>query len=115
MQTEANNKDLQWNILKRLQRLPYDQIGLIRRLVMHKTNCTQSKYYRVIQEKDNDVHVLIALAEVLKCKIDDIINSNYEFKDPQLSKELIDKLIDKKIPASDKRAVLHSKLDGQAK
>ncbi|MDJ1506482.1 hypothetical protein [Xanthocytophaga agilis] len=91
MQIESD-KELKWNILKRLQRLPYDQIGLIRRSVMQKTSCTQSKYYRVIQEKDNDVHVLIALSEVLNCKVDDIINPGYEFKDPQLTKSVLEKV-----------------------
>ena len=101
------DSELKWNILKRLQRLPYDQIGLIRRLVMHKARCTQSKYYRVIQEKDNDVHVLIALADVLRCKIDDVINPVFEFEDPELIKETVDKTIGKE--EADLRA------DGQAR
>lgn len=95
MQTDSTSRELKWNILKRLQRLPYDQIGLIRRAVMQTINCTQSKYYRVIQEKDNDVHVLIALATVLNCKVDDIINADYEFKDPQLPLDLPDEHIQK--------------------
>ncbi len=111
MQTGQNNRELKWNILKRLQRLPYDQIGLIRRAVMQQTNCTQSKYYRVIQEKDNDVHVLIALADVLKCKIDDIINPDYEFRDPQLTVDLLER----KAAESETRYSLANRLDGHSK
>ncbi len=110
MQTEPS-KELKWHILKRLQRLPYDQIGLIRRSVMQKINCTQSKYYRVIQEKDNDVHVIIALAEVLGCKVDDIINPDYEFKDPQLTKEQLGN----RSQTTKKTIKLSISLDGHAK
>jgi|GEM_PF-4449243 len=95
MQTKPE-PELKWNILKRLQRLPYDQIGLIHWAVMYKSDCTQSKYYRVVQEKDNDVHVLIAIAEVLQCKVDDVINPDYEFQDPQLTKEQVNTMASKK-------------------
>jgi len=105
-----SSKEIKWNILKRLQRLPYDQIGLVRRLVMHKAACTQSKYYRVIQEKDNDVHVLIALAQVLNCKVDDVITPEYEFQDPQLTKELVNKITQNREKTQEFRIIS----DGQA-
>ncbi len=110
-------KILQWNILKRIQNLPAEQIGLVRRMVMHTCGCTQSKYYRVMQERDNDVHVLIALAKVLRCKVDDVLNPAFEFKDPQLNAKQVARITavetHKRKPEGGSRQAKNGKPTGQ--
>lgn len=82
---------MQWQIRKRLMRLPADQIGRIENLVIKKSGCSISTYDRVINEKSHNLKVLLALAEVLNCTLNDIINPEYPFVDPQLFEQIQEK------------------------
>lgn len=77
---------MRWNLKKRLMRLPADQIGKIENSVIKKSGCSVSTYARVLDEKSHNIKVLLALAEVLNCTLNDIINSEFKFTDPELNK-----------------------------
>ncbi len=77
-----------WNLSARLNRLPADQLVLIRNVVTHKAGISKSTYYRVLREEYSPpLHVLQVLAETLNCKIDDVMNPEYKFTDPGLQAE----------------------------
>ncbi len=77
-----------WQLAVRLNRLPGDQITKVRDAVMQKTGISKSSYYRLLREEQAQDYVLAAFAEVLRCKVEDVTNPAYKFKDPELAAEL---------------------------
>lgn len=85
-----NNKEKEhstWNLEARINRLPADQLSLVRNTVMHRASVSGMTYKRVLSEKSENVKVLKALAGVLNCTIDDVMNPEYKFQDPGLKVE----------------------------
>jgi DNA-binding Xre family transcriptional regulator len=77
-------KKKDWKLPKRLRRLPADQIPIVKSEVMRIAGVTDQTYLRVLRQFSFNFDVLLALAEVLNCKIDDVMNPDYQFQDPNI-------------------------------
>jgi len=85
MKQMTANKPKQLTIASRLRRsLPVDQCRILRFRVVNETGVGMRTYYRTINEDALNVHILISLAKFLKCTIDDVLNPEFIFRDPQL-------------------------------
>lgn len=70
-------------IAMRLRRsLPITQCRIVRFKVIQEADVSQKTYYRTINGQTSNLSVLMALAKVLKCSLDQVIDPNHLFENP---------------------------------
>ena len=74
---------MKYQLRERLDRLPFNTRNQVRNEAIKKAQVSPRTFTNVLAEKSNNLDLLQALAVVLGCTIDDVLNPEYDFN-PEL-------------------------------